>query len=660
VVSDLARLRLRPAHVAIVACVVLTTIFWGNLFRFHPAMIDHGYDSTSDGLVVGRLARAAADGVFNQTDLGSNVDPKHNIPPSEEWYNLQIRYYEHPDLIHSLGLGWGVYPSHFALEGFVLAIIDLINPLPRHLRIGFYHLLMSLFTAGMLVWIAAILRARFGWPAFFGFLVLPAVEPMFSAMAPNLYWVVGSWFVPMALAMLLADEDEPWRRKLLIASMFLAYLAKFLCGYEYTSTVILAAVVGCLLGVKERPDLLRHVFRNAIWVIAIGVIAFVVAAVMHAAKQDGFAVFLEKATNRVLGDAPSLQEQLLLGKFAPISAVIWTYLGGNYITLIKNYGFLSALIAGYALLILLDERFNWFYGAGRRKLQILALAALASFVAPLSWLVLAKAHSFDHPPIAMILWYVPTIPLGFAMLATAAGDFREYLALKRGDAARSWLVASIPALLVGAVIALNLIDRKIETTGTWVINEQANAAPIFDSEQMGVDFRMSNEWFTVEYPCPADPANVTFKISAEQDGATVDYSFRMDANQVFRRKGTCIAAQSKSDRPVSRISFGEISKQGLIWQRDATIALPDTFKPQPLSNSDWDRGVSRSRSELLLEGADFSRLLIKKGDEVRISSTDRRTIVSIASAGLSKVLMLEGAPIRLADGVAAEFGIIRK
>jgi hypothetical protein len=141
----------------------------------------------------------------------------------------------------------------------VFSIIDLLNPLPRHGRIGFYHLLASLFAAGTLVWIATILRSRFGWPAFFGFLFPIALEPMFSALAPSLYWVVGIWFVPMVLAMLLADEDEARRRAVWFACAFLAFLAKLLSGYEFTSTIIMAAAVGCLLGVKERPDPFRRV-----------------------------------------------------------------------------------------------------------------------------------------------------------------------------------------------------------------------------------------------------------------------------------------------------------------------------------------------------------------------------------------------------------------
>jgi hypothetical protein len=382
---------------------------------------------------------------------------------------------------------------------------------------------------------------------------------------------------------------------------------------------------------------------------------------MHAAKQGGFTVFAQKAANRMIGDAGSLQDQLILGKFEPIGAVIWLYLGGNYITLIKNFGFVLAFIAMNAVLMLLDERFNWFYGAGRRRLQVLALAVLASFAAPISWFVLGKGHSFDHLPFDLIMWYVPTIPLGFAMLAAGVVDYTQYLALKRGDALQSLLVVSIPVLLVVAAVGIRLVDKKIETAGTWVITEHANAAPIFESTTQGIEFRMNNAWFTLLYPCSARPPDRRFDIAAEQDGQSVDYGFELDRNQVLSSKGTCIAAQAKSDRPITRIHFGEAFRRGGIWQRDATISLPDKFTPEPLTNEDWDRGVKRgAAAELLVNNSDFGRLLIKKGDEVSVSSTDRRTITAISSAGDSKILALDGAPIGFTGQGPPVFGIVRK
>jgi len=658
--SNLTMRAITPAHWVLIIWVVLAVIFWANLFRFHPSAIDGVYDDTSEGLVIGRLARAAADGIFRNTDLGSNIDPKRPTSPGREYYGAQRDYFEHPDLIHSRQLIWGIYPSHFALQGFTFAILDLVNPLPRKFRIAFYHLLASLFAAGVLVWIADILRRRFGWPAFFGFLVPIALEPMFSALAPNLYWVVGTWFVPMGFAMLLADEDERGRRIRLIALAFLFFMARFLCGYEFTSTIIIAAAVGCLLGVKEVPDRLRHILRDGVWIVGAGVAAFIVAALAHAAK-NGFGVILEKAANRMTGDATSLQEELIFGKFISISTVLWAYLGGNYITLIKNYGILLALLAVYAVVTLLDGKFNWFLGPDRRKLQILALAFLASIAAPLSWFVLGKGHSFDHLPIDMILWYVPTIPLGVAMIGVAFGQFLDHLSLWKADAARSWITVAIPVVVIGLIVGIKLADRRITTQGTWAITAHANGLPIFESEDLGLQFRMTDQWFTVQYRCGAVSDDTQFFIQAYEDSTPVDYGFRLIDKQIISAKTGCLSVQAKSDRPISRMHFGEISRQGMIWERDTPISLPAAFTPERFSDANWDRGISRaSGTELLVPAEIFGHLFIGKGDHIELSSSDRRTITGVGSAGNSKVISVDGPPIRVGEGGLPPVRIIRK
>jgi hypothetical protein len=172
---------------------------------------------------------------------------------------------------------------------------------------------------------------------------------------------------------------------------------------------------------------------------------------------------------------------------------------------------------------------------------------------------------------------------------------------------------------------------------------------------------MSNQWFTLQYPCSIQRPEKTFVINAEQDGKTVGYDFDLVRNQIIASKGICVDAQAKSDRPVTRINLAMASTRGPIWQRDEAISLPNTFTPEATTDADWDRGIGRaSASELLIGDADFGRLLIKKGDQLQISPTERRTIVSIASAGFSRILTLDGAPIHLSDGVQPVFGIIRK
>lgn len=74
---------LSPKYGVLIGWIVLAVIYWGNIFRFHPSMINLSYDGTSETLVIGRMARAAADGLFRNTDLGSNYDPQHPLPPGE-------------------------------------------------------------------------------------------------------------------------------------------------------------------------------------------------------------------------------------------------------------------------------------------------------------------------------------------------------------------------------------------------------------------------------------------------------------------------------------------------------------------------------------------------------------------------------------------------
>ena len=227
------RLRNLPNRdVSIVVALLLALIFTNNVFHFSQYRINKVFDQTSEGLVVGRLARSASDGIFSErAELGVNL--LESQPPEQRGnYDDQIRYFEHPELIKTEGALWGVYPSQFGLQGIFYALIDSIDPLPRRYRIGFYHFLSALICAAAFMWVAYKIRDRFGFAAATGFVIPVLFEPMFTALGPNLYWAVGLWFVPMAIAMDIAGAESRKRRWWLIVASGAAVFAKSLCGYE--------------------------------------------------------------------------------------------------------------------------------------------------------------------------------------------------------------------------------------------------------------------------------------------------------------------------------------------------------------------------------------------------------------------------------------------
>jgi hypothetical protein len=52
-----------------------------------------------------------------------------------------------------------------------------------------------------------------------------------------------------------------------------------------------------------------------------------------------------------------------------------------------------------------------FVGLCRQRKRALALTVLVSILAPASWFVIFKAHSFLHPHLDTIAWFLPTVPL---------------------------------------------------------------------------------------------------------------------------------------------------------------------------------------------------------------------------------------------------------
>jgi hypothetical protein len=650
-----------PWLILMIVAALLATVFWGNVFRFYPRFIDQSYDDTSEVLVIGRMTRSAADGLTSEdASLGNNRDPKRPVLVGSELYQEQKKYFENPLLVHSLGLTWDSYRSHFGLQGIFFSAVDLINPLPRTWRIALYHFLAALMSVGALVWIADILRRRFGWAAFWGFLIPLAIEPMLTAMAPNLYWVVGSWFAPMAIAMLLADEEDPRRRWYLIAAAFAFFLLKFLCGYEFTSTVILAAAVGCLLGVKESPERPSRILKNVAWIVTAGIAGFAVAILAHAAKEGSFAVIARKAALRLTGDSPILADELIVGKFASVKSVILRYLEGNDITLIKNFGIPLGLFVVVAVLALMDRKIIWYLGNDRRKLHILALAVLASLAAPLSWFAIAKGHSFVHPHIDMILWYVPAIPLAGALCGVSLSLIVENRSAWAADAARSAITLAIPGVIVLAIGAIYVSDRLTQAERAWVVAIHSKGIPLFESDDLGIQFRMTDQWFTVQYDCDVAAPVESFLIRAYQGDAATDYSFRLADRLVYSRNYKCFYAQPKADRPFTRIAFGGISKGSPVWQRETLISIPDSMTLEQWTNAEWDHGILRSTgTELLLRDDSFLPLFLRKGDRLQFASSGQRTITGISTVDEFKWLAVD-APVKPADVGDAPIKIIRQ
>jgi hypothetical protein len=485
-------------------------------------------------------------------------------------------------------------------------------------------------------------------------------EPMFTALAPNLYWAAGLWFLPMAFAMDIAAAENRRRKWWLVAATGAAVFAKSLCGYEFITTVIVAAMIGCLLNTRDDDG---YPFRNIIdmvWVALSGVAGFALAILVHGAKL-GFAIIADRAADRIAGAGSAANEGLNVGQFASVSSVIRMYLGGNDYTEIRNFGLVLGVLCVIAVIAFFDREYGWFIGEERRKLRALAFAFLASLAAPLSWFILAKAHSFAHAPIDFILWYVPTLPIGGAMAALALTQATDARQQWSASLPRSFVTLVIPAAIAAIIALVLVLDRSIDSKGAWVVQAHGNGTPVFADADIGVDLRMTDNWFVVEYACDRTSPSDIFMLRASDAGAGANYDFRLIERRVTATvSGKCYYAQARGRSPFTRLDVGLQSDRRTVWYREIGFTLRSAFTADPLTDANWDHGLYRDTGkELLLKVDDLLPLMLHVGDVLEFAPSGQRKLMSIDYARPYVHLQVDGASLTPED-VKGPIRIVRQ
>ncbi|WP_028521286.1 hypothetical protein [Ruminococcus flavefaciens] len=227
-----------------------------------------------------------------------------------------------------------------------------------------------------------------------------------SSFSPNLYWVMFTWFVPMLLGILCLTHDK--YRKLLYPLFFASVIIKSLCGFEYLSTILIAAEVWLaaewILHKEKRASLFRCILISGLCMLA----GFAVAAVVQMAVygngniRQGYDFFMHYLVHRrTFGNPeefnPAYFDSLNASSGTVLKKYLWDYEEGKKMLLL--------LVA--SLLFLLTDRVLF----KRDRKQDLSLLLL-HLAAPLSWFILAKSHSYIHTHINFVLYY-----LGFAQTA---------------------------------------------------------------------------------------------------------------------------------------------------------------------------------------------------------------------------------------------------
>lgn len=341
-------------------------------------------------------------------------------------------------LLPQLGGVGRPYSSQFGLQGMVMNWLSPGDQYYEALRLATSMLAGAVFAAA----VVAVWRA-WGRRAAGVLFVLLALSYWTNGFGASTYWQLWTLLLPTLVPLLVWPRLGAGRRKWLRGGALIAALVflKCLCGYEYISTVLLG-VAAAVAYHEFRGRIDYRLLARITVAMSAGLVGFAAALGVHIAQLlalDGdVSAIKERILERTV--SPSQTAEVLAAARAEQDPLwgwlvegdgmigLWAFQLVHYLTEpavtvpappFSGFGPVQyslpiwAFIVVFLLLAMQAVRGRQEDAAVQRRL---AVSAGLGLLGGLSWLVLAYGHMINHAHIDAIVFYLPFLPLVFAMI----------------------------------------------------------------------------------------------------------------------------------------------------------------------------------------------------------------------------------------------------
>jgi hypothetical protein len=392
-----------------------------------------------ESFIVGRILKTARDGPLSAGGLPGITGPDA-APPDIENADYRFQYQAYRDSLPFAA--FSPYLSQNGGQGMLFGLLDGILPLSNPDKLSVFYGLTSLLSALALASILLWFYGEFGLLAGAVALAAAVLSQWLTVFGRNLWWSIWAFYLPMLAVLYFLRRGggtSNVRRFPFSLAVFIAVLLKCLFnGYEYiTTTLIMMTVPVAYYAVRDhsgwRSFFIRMLTAAAGSIAAVltsmTILCFQIASVTGN-FSDGINHIVLALLRRSYADPSTFPADYAASLTASPVDVVVTYLKGVYLDLnnylpapadwIANYAFkirylylilLFAAASAALLLLLRLPSAAGFRSAGRA----LTAAVWFSMLAPLSWLILFKAHSYVHTFMNNIVWQMPFTLFGFAV-----------------------------------------------------------------------------------------------------------------------------------------------------------------------------------------------------------------------------------------------------
>lgn len=417
--------------------VIAVLLLLPNFYRNHGSVVDPGYytdwQTRYDRLVVARLVKSRQDGIFSAgglMGLGDVTDIGYESRTNRHQFST---YFDHGTF-----QTYYVYKSNPGLQTIFYGLFDKVFSFSGEQKLKILRALTALFTAIVFGLMTAYFAAEFGLLAGILTLAFALVSMWIVLPAGSIFWDYWAFYAPfLASASMLADAAKTgeYRARKIHAILYIAMLIKVLfSGFDLTTTVLVMATVPFLFyAMYQRWELKTFLVRMVnvgLVLLAATVTGLAVLGVQIIAEAGSlsyaYTYIVERFTSHTGGNyeyfdpaAPirKIHVMEVLPKYLLMPSVDLPRFGIHIL-----YWHLIVLFLLFTLIFIFKHRIQGDLWQLPRKSLAMMTATWYSILAPISWYVIFRPHSFIHTHVNTMGWQMPFTLLGFAFCGFVITD----------------------------------------------------------------------------------------------------------------------------------------------------------------------------------------------------------------------------------------------
>lgn len=291
--------------------------------------------------------------------------------------------------------------------------------------------------------------------------------------------------------------------------------------------------------------------------------------------------------------------------------VIHTYIFKNK-PLVYEYTMITviAIFLFFIALTFISERYSKSLDENRKKLFAICISCIVCFIAPISWFIMAKGHSFIHTPINYLLWSMPFTIIVFCFGGANIGYIVSDIWSKISN--RIKIISLAICIFVIVIWGINRYDIRYSKNVDMIKDMYDNSIECPNlNDSLKIYYYRNNLYYIADKKLDTSTkffVHVYLKDKNEFENRDFNFNDKI-INLPFWFDFKAVKISLPNEYILDKITTGQYTYDGKkfnnIWAGEIffedMITEPQNIQAANFTDNNWQKGISNDHKVILLD-----------------------------------------------------------